>query len=87
MRQRQASLATGVFRFIVALAFFALLYGALNIFVPDLFNGLGLSAQGQQLSQTQQYVFTAWKNLPVIAVVVLSIGLITRAAFESRGGA
>jgi branched-subunit amino acid permease len=72
---------------LAGIAFFALLYGALNLFVPDLFNGsIGLQAQGEQLSQTQGYVQLAWIYLPFIALVVLSIGLLSRAAFESRGG-
>jgi len=84
---RKASLAVGIFRMLAGIAFFALLYGSLNLFVPDLFNGsIGLQAQGEQLSQTQGYVELAWIYLPFIALVVLSIGLLSRAAFESRGG-
>lgn len=84
---RKASLAVGIFRMLAGIAFFALLYGSLNLFVPDLFNGsIGLQAQGEQLSQTQSYVELAWINLPFIALVVLGVGLLSRAAFESRGG-
>ncbi len=84
---RKASLAVGIFRMLAGIAFFALLYGSLNLFVPDLFNGsIGIQAQGEQLSQTQGYVELAWLNLPFIALVVLGIGLLSRAAFESRGG-
>jgi hypothetical protein len=84
---RKASLAVGIFRMLAGIAFFALLYGSLNLFVPDLFSGsIGIQAQGDQLAQTQGYVELAWIYLPFIALVVLSIGLISRAAFESRGG-
>ena len=84
---RKASLAIGIFRMLAGIAFFALLYGSLNLFVPDLFSGsIGIQAQGDQLAQTQGYVELAWIYLPFIALVVLSIGLISRAAFESRGG-
>lgn len=84
---RKASLAVGIFKMLAGIAFFALLYGSLNLFVPDLFNGsIGLQAQGEQLTQTQGYVELAWLNLPFIGLVILSIGLLSRAAFESRGG-
>jgi hypothetical protein len=84
---RKASLAVGIFRMLAGIAFFALLYGSLNLFVPDLFSGsIGIQAQGQRLSQTQNYVRLAWVYLPFIALSVLSIGLLSRAAFESRGG-
>ena len=84
---RKASLAVGIFRMLAGIAFFALLYGSLNLFVPDLLSGsIGLQPQGEQLSQTQSYVELAWLNLPFIALVVLGVGLLSRAAFESRGG-
>ena len=84
---KKASLAVGIFQMLAGIAFFALLYGSLNLFVPDLFNGsIGLQPQGEQLSQTQSYVELAWLNLPFIALVVLGVGLLSRAAFESRGG-
>jgi hypothetical protein len=84
---RKASLAIGIFRMLAGIAFFALLYGSLNLFVPDLFSGsIGIQAQGDQLAQTQGYVELAWLYLPFIALIVLSVGLLSRAAFESRGG-
>ena len=84
---RKASLAVGIFRMLAGIAFFALLYGSLNLFVPDLFSGsIGIQAQGDQLAQTQGYVELAWLYLPFIALIVLSVGLLSRAAFESRGG-
>ena len=84
---RKASLAVGIFRMLAGIAFFALLYGSLNLFVPDLFNGsIGLQPQGEQLSQTQSYVELAWLNLPFIILAILGVGLLSRAAFESRGG-
>lgn len=84
---RRASLAVGIFRMVAGIAFFALLYGSLNLFVPGLFDGsIGFSPQGEQLSQTHGYVELAWINLPFIALVILAVGLLSRAAFESRGG-
>jgi hypothetical protein len=84
---KKASLAVGIFQMLAGIAFFALLYGSLNLFVPDLFNGsIGLQPQGEQLSQTQSYVELAWLNLPFIILAILGVGLLSRAAFESRGG-
>jgi heme/copper-type cytochrome/quinol oxidase subunit 2 len=83
---REAHLAFGILSFVAALALFVVLYGVLDIFVADLFNGAGLEAEGQQLTDTQEYVSQTWTLLPFLAVVILSVRFIARAAFESRGG-
>lgn len=83
---REAHLAFGILMFVASLTLFIIVYGMLDIFVVDLFGGLGLEAEGQQLSDTQGYLETAWTLLPFIAVVILAARFIARAAFESRGG-
>ncbi|MDR9412588.1 MAG: hypothetical protein RI531_08245 [Haloferacaceae archaeon] len=83
---REAHLAFGILMFVASLALFVILYGMLDIFVSDLFGGVGLEAQGQELTETQGYLETAWTLLPFIAVVILAARFIARAAFESRGG-
>jgi len=84
---REAHLAFGIFMFIASLALFVILYGMLDIFVTDLFDGgLGLEAEGQELAETQGYILAAWSLLPFIAVLILAARFIARAAFESRGG-
>jgi len=70
---REAHLAFGILSFVAALALFVVLYGTLDIFV-------------QQLTDTQEYVSQTWTLLPFLAVVILSVRFIARAAFESRGG-
>lgn len=84
---REAHLAFGILMFVASLALFVILWGMLDIFVTDLFDGgLGLEAEGQQLSDTQGYVLAAWSLLPFFAVMILAARFIARAAFESRGG-
>jgi hypothetical protein len=84
---QEAHLAFGIFMFVASLALFVILYGMLDIFVTDLFGGgLGLEAEGQQLSETQGYLLATWSLLPFFAVVILAARFIARAAFESRGG-
>jgi len=83
---REANLATGILMFVASLTLFVILYGMLDIFVSDLFGGVGLEAEGQELTETQGYLETAWTLLPFIAVVILAARFIARAAFESRGG-
>jgi len=83
---REAHLATGILMFVASLALFVILYGMLDIFVVDLFGGTGLEADGQQLSDTQGFVESAWNLLPFFAVIILGARFLARAAFESRGG-
>ena len=83
---REAHLAFGILMFVASLTLFIIVYGMLDIFVSDLFGGVGLEAEGQELTQTQGYLETAWTLLPFIAVVILAARFIARAAFESRGG-
>jgi hypothetical protein len=80
------ALAFGILKFVAGLAFFAMLWGVLNIFVPDLFGSLGVGADGQQLQTTQNWFDLAWQGLPFIVVAMLATRFISRAAFESRGG-
>jgi len=83
---REAYLATGILMFVASLALFVILYGMLDIFVSDLFGGTGLEADGQQLSDTQGYLESAWNLLPFFAIIILGARFLARAAFESRGG-
>jgi len=83
---RRADLAFGVLEMLASLALFVMFWGVLNIFIPDLFGGVGLDAQGSQLSTTQSHVETAWSALPFIALIIVALRFITRSAFESRGG-
>lgn len=79
-------LAAGIMRFIVVAAFFALMYGVLNQFAMDLFGGMGLAANSAKTTTLQSYMSSMWVALPAIVVFILSIRLIARAVFESRGG-
>jgi hypothetical protein len=83
-------LATGIFRFIIALAFFAVLYLVFNEFVPGFIDGslspLGAGRSGE-LSDLQTYTGQAWVFFPVFMAFALALRLVVRAAFESRGGA
>jgi hypothetical protein len=86
---RQHGLATGIFRFVVALAFFGLLYLVFNEFVPGLIDGslVPLGAGGNSdLANMQSYLSAAWTFLPAIVLFILATRMIARAAFESRGG-
>ena len=83
---RRASLAFGVLEMLASLALFVMFWGVLNMFVPDLFGGVGLEAQGSELSTTQGWIQTAWQALPFIALVIVALRFLTRSAFESRGG-
>lgn len=83
---RRADLAFGILKFIASLALFAMLYGVLDLAVDPLFGDLGLSASGSQLTQTQGFIETTWDVLPFLALLMIAIFLISRAAFESRGG-
>jgi hypothetical protein len=79
-------LAVGILKFIGGFIFFAMLYGVFNLFIPDMFGGLGLAADGQQLSTTQNWFELAWSALPFIVGAMLIMRLLSRSAFESRGG-
>jgi len=82
-------LAFGIFRVIVALAFFALMYAVFNQFMTGFFDGslVGLGTAGSsEIGELQGYLADAWIYLPVFALFALSLRVIARAAFESRGG-
>lgn len=86
---RRHTLATGIFRFVIGLAFFALLYLVFNEFIPGLIEGtlVPTDAGGNEdLQNLQDYVASAWTFLPAIMLFILATRLIVRAAFESRGG-
>lgn len=80
-------LAAGILKFLAVLAFFALMYGVLNQFVPDLFGSAGLSAQTQKTTTLQSYMQSMWVALPAIVAFAAALRLIARAVFESKGGA
>jgi|AKVG01.1.fsa_nt_gi membrane protein insertase Oxa1/YidC/SpoIIIJ len=84
---RRADLAFGVLEMFASIALFIALYGVFNIIAVDLFGGLGLDASGSELSRTQSNVKSIWTLLPLIALFVIALRLLSRAAFESRGGA
>jgi hypothetical protein len=83
---RRADLAFGILKFIAGLALFGMLYGVLDLAVDPLFGDLGLSATGSQLTQTQGFIETTWDVLPFLVLLIVAVFLISRAAFESRGG-
>jgi hypothetical protein len=84
---RRADIAVGILRFIGAFALFVMLYGIFDTFVPDFFtSGQYPQAESSQLATTQGYFEFLWQGLPFIFVVMLGIFLLSRAAFESRGG-
>jgi membrane protein insertase Oxa1/YidC/SpoIIIJ len=83
---RRADLAFGVLELFASIAFFVALYGVLNIVAVDLFGSLGLEASGSELSRTQSNVESIWTLLPLVALFVIALRLLARAAFESRGG-
>jgi len=84
---RRAHLAFGVLEMLAALAFFVLLYGVFDLVVEDLFNGLGLAPSGSKLVETTGYIESLWTLLPFIVLMLVALRLVSRAAFESRGGA
>lgn len=84
---RQAHLAFGVFEMLGGLAFFVLIYGVLDLVAERLLlEGLGLDPQGSKLIETTGYIESVWTLLPVIVLFLLGLRLLSRAAFESRGG-
>lgn len=88
--RRRHHLAAGILKFVVSLAFFAMLYAIFNQFLPGFFDGsiVSLGTGGsQQVGTLQNYVESAWIFLPVFALFWQSARLVARAAFESRGGA
>lgn len=80
-------LAAGIMRFILVGGLFALMYGVLNMFVTDLTSGLGLAATTSKTTTLQSYMSSGWVALPAIVVFILSVRLVARAVFESKGGA
>jgi hypothetical protein len=84
---RRAHLAFGVLEMLAGLAFFVLLYGVLDLVADRLFGGLGLAPSGSKLVETTGYIESIWTLLPFIVLVLLGLRLLSRAAFESRGGA
>jgi len=89
MATRRHNLATGIFKFIVSLSFFALLYLVFNEFIPGLIDGSLVPTDpggNQDLSNLQDYVAAGWTFLPAIVLFMLAARVIVRAAFESRGG-
>jgi hypothetical protein len=84
---RRADIAVGILRFIAAFAMFVMLYGIFNTFIPDWFTSSQFpQAESTQLQTTQGYFEFLWQGLPFIFVIILGIFLLSRAAFESRGG-
>jgi hypothetical protein len=83
---RRADLAFGVLEMFATIALFVLLYGILDVVATALFTDVGLQAEGTELSQTQNQMESIWTLLPLAAVFIISLRLIVRAAFESRGG-
>jgi hypothetical protein len=86
---RRHHLAGGILKFVVSLAFFAMLYAIFNQFFPGFFDGsmLPLGTGGSsEVGELQGYIESAWIYLPAIVVFMLALRLVARAAFESRGG-
>jgi len=80
-------LAAGIMRFILVGGLFALIYGVLDMFISDLVGGgLGLAANSAKVGTLQGYMSAGWVALPAIVLFILSIRLVARAVFESRGG-
>jgi hypothetical protein len=84
---RRAHLAFGVLEMLAGLAFFVLLYGVLDLVADRLFGDLGLAPSGSKLVETTGYIESIWTLLPFVILVLLGLRLLSRAAFESRGGA
>jgi hypothetical protein len=87
---RRHSLAAGILKFVVSLAFFGMLYLIFNDFFPGFFDGslVSVGTGGSPIvAELQGYVQSAWVYLPAIVLFMLSLRLVARAAFESRGGA
>jgi len=82
---RRRALATGLLKFVAALAFALMAYGVINQIAPDII-GLGLATESQDAEDFQAYVESAWIFLPFFLLLMLAARLIARAAFESRGG-
>jgi len=81
-------LAAGIMRFILVGGLFALVYGVLDIFVSDLIDGsVGLAANSGKVGTLQSYMVSGWIALPAIVLFMLSVRLVARAVFESKGGA
>jgi hypothetical protein len=62
------------------------IYIALNEFVPTLFDSPPVAVQSSELQDTIGYADTLWTVLPFLILMIAALALISRAAFESRGG-
>jgi zinc transporter ZupT len=84
--ERRASLAFAIVRAIATITGAMLIYIALDEFVPDLFASPPVGVGSAELTETIGYTETIWTLIPFFILLVAAIGLISRAAFESRGG-
>jgi len=86
MQMDNRGLATGILKFVAGLALFALMYGVLNQIAMQLLTDFGAATSHPDLLSMQSYLESAWVFLPLIVVFMVSVRLLARAAFESRGG-
>jgi zinc transporter ZupT len=84
--ERRASLAFAIVRLVAGVTGGMIIYIALNEFVPTFFSDPPVAVQSGELQETIGYADTLWTVLPFLILMIAALGLISRAAFESRGG-
>lgn len=85
--RRQFDLAGYIlFNFIGGVALFMLFWALLNDFAVEFFE-IAINQGGQARSQGATWMQYTWTFAPAIILTMLSLKLISRAVFESRGGA
>jgi len=83
---RSANLAFAIVTLVAGVAAGMLIYIALDQFVPGILSQPPVAVESSELNESIGYVSTIWELLPFFIVTIAAIGLISRAAFESRGG-
>jgi heme/copper-type cytochrome/quinol oxidase subunit 2 len=86
MERRRFDLAGFIiFNFLGGLILFMLFWTLLDSFAVEFFE-IAITEGGQARSQGAEYLEYAWTFAPALVLTMLSMKLISRAVFESRGG-
>jgi heme/copper-type cytochrome/quinol oxidase subunit 2 len=87
MEERRFDLAGYIiFNFLGGLILFMLFWTLLDSFAVEFFE-IAIREGGAARSQGATYLQYAWTFAPALVLTILSLDLISRAVFESRGGA
>jgi len=85
--RRQFGLAAFIlFQFVGGIVLFMLFWTLLNDFAVNFFE-IAIQEGGEARSQGAEWVEYTWTFAPAIVLTMLSLKVISRAVFESRGGA